>query len=41
MAVGGAKLVLLWIHILSVAGNGYSSSQDNDHGGDDHEHRKY
>ncbi|KAG6741210.1 hypothetical protein POTOM_054442 [Populus tomentosa] len=40
MAVGGAKLALLLIHILSVAGNGYSSSQDNDHGGDDHEHRK-
>ena len=39
MAVGGAKLVLL-IHILSVAGNEYSSSQDNDHGVDDHEHRK-
>lgn len=40
MAVGGAKLALLLIHILSVAGNEYSSSQDNDHGGDDHEHRK-
>ncbi|KAJ6958892.1 inactive leucine-rich repeat receptor-like protein kinase [Populus alba x Populus x berolinensis] len=25
---------------MAVAGNGYSSSQDNDHGGDDHEHRK-
>ncbi|KAJ6859733.1 hypothetical protein NC651_036126 [Populus alba x Populus x berolinensis] len=40
MAVGGAKLALLLIHILSVAGNGYSSSQDNDYGSDDHEHRK-
>ncbi|KAJ6958895.1 hypothetical protein NC653_037228 [Populus alba x Populus x berolinensis] len=40
MAVGGAKLALLLIHILSVAGDEYSSSQDNDHGGDDHEHRK-
>ncbi|KAJ6859724.1 inactive leucine-rich repeat receptor-like protein kinase [Populus alba x Populus x berolinensis] len=40
MAVGGAKLALLLIHILSVAGNEYSCSQDNDHGGDDHEHRK-
>nr|TKS00520.1 putative inactive leucine-rich repeat receptor-like protein kinase [Populus alba] len=40
MAVGGAKLALFLIHILSVAGDEYSSSQDNDHGGDDHEHRK-
>ncbi|KAG6741204.1 hypothetical protein POTOM_054436 [Populus tomentosa] len=40
MVVGGAKLALLLIHILSVAGNGYSSSQDNDYGSDDHEHRK-
>jgi len=40
MAVGGAKLALLLIHILSVAGNGYSSLQENNHGSDDHEHRK-
>ncbi|KAH8484410.1 hypothetical protein H0E87_028752 [Populus deltoides] len=40
MAVGGAKLALLLIHILSVAGNGYSSLQENNYGIDDHEHRK-
>jgi hypothetical protein len=40
MAVGGAKLALLLIHILSVAGNGYSSLQENNYGSDDHEHRK-
>ncbi|XP_061946929.1 probably inactive leucine-rich repeat receptor-like protein kinase At5g48380 [Populus nigra] len=40
MAVGGAKRALLLIHILSVAGNGYSSVQENNHGSDDHEHRK-
>ncbi|XP_011013755.1 PREDICTED: probably inactive leucine-rich repeat receptor-like protein kinase At5g48380 [Populus euphratica] len=40
MAVGGAKLALLLIHILGVAGNGHSSLQENYYGGDDHEHRK-
>ncbi|KAL9342839.1 hypothetical protein Peur_063270 [Populus x canadensis] len=40
MAVGGAKLALLLIHILGVAGNGYSSLQENNYGSDDHEHRK-
>jgi hypothetical protein len=36
MAVGGAKLALLLIHILSVAGKTCSF----DYGSDDHEHRK-
>jgi interleukin-1 receptor-associated kinase 1 len=34
-----AKLALLLIHILSVAGNGYSSLQENYYGSED-EHRK-
>ncbi|KAL9380245.1 hypothetical protein Peur_025902 [Populus x canadensis] len=34
-----AKLALLLIHILSVAGNGYSSLQENNYGSED-EHRK-
>ncbi|KAJ6690815.1 RECEPTOR-LIKE PROTEIN 55 [Salix koriyanagi] len=40
MAVAGAKLALLLIHILGVAGDGYSSLQENYYGSDNHEHPK-
>ncbi|KAB5515751.1 hypothetical protein DKX38_026399 [Salix brachista] len=40
MAVAGAKLALLLIPILGVAGDGYSSSQENFYGSDNHEHPK-
>uniref|UniRef100_A0A6N2KH11 Protein kinase domain-containing protein n=1 Tax=Salix viminalis TaxID=40686 RepID=A0A6N2KH11_SALVM len=40
MAVVGAKLALLLIHILGVAGDGYSSLQENYYGSDNHEHPK-
>ncbi|KAB5515755.1 hypothetical protein DKX38_026403 [Salix brachista] len=40
MAVAGAKLALLLIPILGVAGDGYSSLQENYYGSDNHEHPK-
>ncbi|KAF9663104.1 hypothetical protein SADUNF_Sadunf17G0003800 [Salix dunnii] len=40
MAFVGAKLALLLIHILGVAGDGYSSLQENYNGSDNHEHPK-
>ncbi|KAJ6289641.1 hypothetical protein OIU76_028812 [Salix suchowensis] len=40
MAVVGAKLALLLIHILGVACDGYSSSQENYYGSANHEHPK-
>ncbi|KAJ6289637.1 hypothetical protein OIU78_025539 [Salix suchowensis] len=40
MAVVGAKLALLLIPILGVAGDGYSSSQENYYGSDNHGHPK-